>query len=173
MILPLCMLRGLKIRLSQKLGLTLIFSIAIVTIALEILRTAKSVIILKGLDSVWSSTYVNSILFAVLEISLTVVISCLPVYNSFFSHQRRNSAVRDSHTWNSNETGESRLFQSRYKQSGSVSSDTNASATRYTTDTTSRGVLEHYPLDLPKNLPEKGLVPTVTTTMWNTNAGSV
>lgn len=88
MALPLGVLHGLKLRLPQKLGLAFVFSIAIVIVALDILRTVEAI------DN-------NQNLYTILEINFTVIISCLPVYRSLLSkiNQRRSSG------WSSRKSG--------------------------------------------------------------------
>ena len=72
MALPLWMLKGLQIHKFQKLGLAFIFSLAIVCVALDILRTAEA------LAS-------NQALYTVLEINFVVIVSCLPTYRALLN----------------------------------------------------------------------------------------
>ena len=66
MALPINMLRKLPIRKTQKLGLVLVFSVCILTIALELFRFIKNLL---GDDSS------NNILYAIINANLTIVIS--------------------------------------------------------------------------------------------------
>ena len=72
MALPLWMLKDLKMRLPQKLGLAFIFCFAFVVIALDILRTVEAI----GL---------NQALFTILETNFAVIICCLPTYRALLN----------------------------------------------------------------------------------------
>ncbi|MCJ1475159.1 hypothetical protein MMC13_003819 [Lambiella insularis] len=72
MALPLWMLKGLKLRIPQKIGLAFVFSFGLVIVALDILRTVEAVI---G----------NQILYTLLEANFSVIISCLPTFRSILS----------------------------------------------------------------------------------------
>ncbi|MCJ1310150.1 hypothetical protein MMC25_003811 [Agyrium rufum] len=90
MALPLSMLHRIRVQPMQRLGLIMIFGIALVTVALEILRTVESVQILHNSNETIEGTkYASSILFAILEISFSVIISCLPVYRALFTYEKR------------------------------------------------------------------------------------
>lgn len=65
--LPLWMLKDLKVQKYQKVGLAFIFSLATVCVVLDIVRTAEA------LAS-------NQALYTILEINFVVIISCLPTY---------------------------------------------------------------------------------------------
>lgn len=92
MALPLWMLRELKIGVSQKLGLALIFSFAIVCVALDIVRVVEAL-------------SQNQALYTIIEINLVVVISCLPTYRTLLSIRQRNKSSRQSYPWRSLEQG--------------------------------------------------------------------
>lgn len=91
MALPFWMIRDLKISMSQKLGLAFIFSVAIVCVALDIVRVVEAV-------------SQNQALYTVIEINLVVVISCLPTYRTLLSIGQRNKSLQ-SHPWRSLEQG--------------------------------------------------------------------
>ena len=73
------MLKDLKVQTYQKMGLAFIFSLAIVTIVLDIVRTVEA------LAS-------NQALYTILEINFAVIISCLPTYRALLNigQQRRS-----------------------------------------------------------------------------------
>ena len=148
------MLPRLNLRLLQKLGLALIFSIAIVTVALEILRTVESIQILTGAKSVQSSTYATSLLYPAVEISCTVIISCIPAYGSLVGYRRRRKESRYTDRSNSDTIGGGRrLISDATKQSGSISSLHDNAFAKYATSPlsgTTRGVYEHYPDTSPE-----------------------
>lgn len=75
MALPLWMLKDLKIHLRHKVALAFIFSLALVCIILDILRTVQA---LRSQQA----------LYTVLEINLNVIISCLPTYRALLSVQQ-------------------------------------------------------------------------------------
>lgn len=80
------MLKGLKLRFPQKLGLTFVFSFGLVIVAMDILRTVEAVV---G----------NQILYTLLEINFSVMISCLPTFRSIVNIQ---AARRGSRSGGSN-----------------------------------------------------------------------
>ncbi|MCJ1477740.1 hypothetical protein MMC13_006413 [Lambiella insularis] len=67
MALPLWMIKDLKMRIGQKLGLVFVFSFALVEIVLDILRTVEAIDL-------------NQALFTILETNFAVIICCLPTY---------------------------------------------------------------------------------------------
>ena len=85
MVLPLSMLFRIQISARQKIGLALIFSIAIVTIALDIVRTVESI-------SGGAFGYIS--LYCILETTLTVIISSLPVYRGLVSYVQKRKYDR-------------------------------------------------------------------------------
>lgn len=87
MALPLWMVRDLKIRLSQKLGLAFMFSFAIVCVVLDIVRVVEAV-------------FQNQALYTIIEINLVVVISCLPTYRTLLVIGQRDRS-RQSYPWRS------------------------------------------------------------------------
>ena len=82
MALPLVMIARIQTRLSQKLGLAVVFSVAIVAVVLDILRTVKT---LKG------GAFSYSILYSVIESAFTVIVSCLPAYRVMLGLKGRTS----------------------------------------------------------------------------------
>lgn len=69
------MLKGLHLRLAQKLGLALVFSFALVVVALDILRTVEAI-------------YLNQAIFTILETNFAVIICCLPSYRIMLNIKR-------------------------------------------------------------------------------------
>ena len=84
MALPISMLRRLQIRRSQKVGLVAIFSIAFVIIAFDLLRTVKSI---NG------GGFSESTLYGILEMTVAVMISCLPTYRALLRADRKKTQV--------------------------------------------------------------------------------
>lgn len=79
MALPLWMLKDLKIRSRQKIGLAFIFSLATFIVALDILRTVQAA---AGKQA----------LYTILEINFAVIVSCLPTYRALLAiGQKRTS----------------------------------------------------------------------------------
>lgn len=87
MALPFWMIRDLKIRMSQKLGLAFIFSFAIVCVALDIVRVVEAV-------------SQNQALYTIIEINLVVIISCLPTYRTLLGIGQRDRS-QQSYPWRS------------------------------------------------------------------------
>ena len=83
MALPLWMLKDLKIKARQKIGLAFIFSLATFIVALDILRTVEA-----ASD--------NQALFTVLEINFAVIVSCLPTYRALLAIGQKRSTNRPS-----------------------------------------------------------------------------
>ena len=83
MMLPLWMLRELKVGRPQKIGLAFIFSLATVCVALDIVRTTEA------LAS-------NQALFTILEINFVVIVSCLPTYRTLFTLKQRRARSKAS-----------------------------------------------------------------------------
>ena len=81
------MLRDLKISTPKKLGLALIFSFAIVCIALDIVRVVEAI-------------SENQALYTIIEINLVVVISCLPTYRTLLGVRKRKQS-RQIYSWRS------------------------------------------------------------------------
>ncbi|KAI9666543.1 MAG: hypothetical protein M1821_004479 [Bathelium mastoideum] len=74
------MLRKLQMRLFQKIGLGIIFCVAFVTIAMDILRTYKSY---------GGGAFSDSFLYSILEADLAVTVACIPTYRAFFGMKRK------------------------------------------------------------------------------------
>ena len=85
------MLTDLKVTMSQKLGLAIIFSFAFVCIALDIVRVVEAV-------------SQNQALYTVIEINLVVVMSCLPTYRTLLTIRKQHTS-RQTHPWRSLEQG--------------------------------------------------------------------
>lgn len=94
MALPLWMIKDLKIDRTQKIGLGLIFSVALFCVALDIVRTIEAVA-------------QHQALYTIIEINLVVIISCLPVYRSLLNKFQRHRSTRPkgSSAWRSLEDG--------------------------------------------------------------------
>ena len=72
MALPLWQLKQLRVKLSQKIALAFVFSVAMICVILDIVRTVEAI------DS-------NQALYTVLEINFVVIVSCLPTYRALLS----------------------------------------------------------------------------------------
>jgi len=70
------MLRKLRIRKTQKYGLLLVFSVCLLTIALELFRFVRNIT---------GDQTTNNILYAVINANLTIIISCTPAYRSLWT----------------------------------------------------------------------------------------
>ena len=83
--LPLYMLKQLqKIPRAQKIGLASLFSIATIVIIFDILRAVYALGVgVVALDSVWD----------VLEPSIAVMVSALPIYRALFTTARKRDAT--------------------------------------------------------------------------------
>ena len=86
------MLKDLKISISQKVGLAFIFSLAIVCVALDIVRVIEAV-------------KLNQALYTIIEINFVVIISCLPTYRALLGigQRRKSSRPSTSYPWRSRE----------------------------------------------------------------------
>ena len=82
MILPLWMLRTLKVRTGQKLGLALIFSIGIVVVVLDIVRTVKSLA---------ATDFTEVAAYDIAEVTASIIVSALPTYQALSHADRRPS----------------------------------------------------------------------------------
>ena len=93
------MLKGLKMKLSQKLGLIFVFSFALLIVTLDILRTV---------EAIWG----NQILYTILEINFAVIISCLPTFRSILNMNQARKSGRSG-------AGSSRHFSNWSRSKGS------------------------------------------------------
>ena len=80
------MLRRLQIELVQKLGLGIIFSVVLVTIALDILRTYETYA--GGAFGVFPS----DALCTLLEVGFAVIVGCVPTYRALFGMKKRKTS---------------------------------------------------------------------------------
>lgn len=87
MVLPGYIIRKLQMTLSKKLGLVAVFSVALVTVAFDILRTVKS------LDQ---GAFSASSLYTSLEVTFAIIASCLPVYRAMLRTARKTKASDDA-----------------------------------------------------------------------------
>ncbi|KAL8797266.1 MAG: hypothetical protein Q9195_000419, partial [Heterodermia aff. obscurata] len=85
MALPWWMIKDLKIDRFQKIGLALLFSVAIVCVVMDIVRTIEAVA-------------EHQALYTIIEINLVVIISCLPTYRALLAIFRRRKSRRASGT---------------------------------------------------------------------------
>ena len=81
MALPLWMLKDLQIRIGQKIGLTLLFLVATISIVFDILRTFY--------DIYGGLIRLEVIIWDVWEPIVAVMISALPTYRALFKDHRR------------------------------------------------------------------------------------
>ena len=110
MALPWWMIKDLKVNRVQKFALALLFSVAIVCVAMDIVRTIEAVA-------------EHQALYTILEINLVVIISCLPTYRALLNVFQRHRSRRPSGSsyWKSLEDkGPSKSGQSRSHQSESL-----------------------------------------------------
>lgn len=80
MILPSAMLYQLQMRATQKLGLVLVFALALITVAFDIYRTYESVV---------GVLYTSPALYTALEVGFSVIVACLPVYRGLIGIERK------------------------------------------------------------------------------------
>ena len=80
MALPLWMLRTLHMRTSHKIGLAWIFSLGIIIIILDILRTV---------ESIGSSPFSEVAVYDIVENSMALIVSSISTYRSFWTNHRR------------------------------------------------------------------------------------
>ncbi|KAI4100418.1 MAG: hypothetical protein LQ339_005479 [Xanthoria mediterranea] len=93
LILPLFMIYGLQLRTSQKVVLTLIFSLGLLVAIVDILRTV---------ESLQSGTFSGVALWSSLEVTIAVTVASLPLYRVLITRKGRRSLL-------------SRLSMERYK----------------------------------------------------------
>ena len=84
MALPLWKLYQLQMKRGPKIGLGVVFCIAFVTVALEILRTVESVQILQQGIPGSTPQYAQVTVYATVEICLNAWIASVPVYKPLF-----------------------------------------------------------------------------------------
>ncbi|KAL8872274.1 MAG: hypothetical protein Q9174_002070 [Haloplaca sp. 1 TL-2023] len=88
MALPWYVIRRVQISRAKKLGLVAIFSVVLITIACDILRTIKSI------DQ---GAFSDSALYTFLEVTLAVIVSTLPTYRVLLrSKSRKNIPAHHS-----------------------------------------------------------------------------
>lgn len=92
MALPLWVLSQLQMGIRQKIGLGLIFCVALFCVALDILRTAEA------LEQ-------NQSLYTVLEVNFTVIVFCLPAYRRLFT-DKKMQFWRTSNSKSQSQSGE-------------------------------------------------------------------
>ena len=72
MALPLWQLKELHVKLRQKIALAFVFSVALICVILDIVRTVEAI-------------HSNQALYTVLEINFVVIVSCFPTYRALLS----------------------------------------------------------------------------------------
>ena len=92
MMLPLWMLKGLQITTGKRLGLVVIFSIGVVVIILDVCRLAL------GIGGGVKQQASN---FDVLEPTVAVIVSALPVYRALLPSTGRSSRRKARHQYTS------------------------------------------------------------------------
>ena len=107
MAFPLYVLKALKMRMSQKIGLASVFCLAILVVVFDILRTIFSVISARG-GAVGASTA----LWDILEITIAVIVSCLPIYRTIFTQRKRRQQGKSNGTYSDIE-GQQRLVKTQ------------------------------------------------------------
>ena len=90
MAFPLYVLKGLQMQISQKLGLATVFCLAILIVIFDILRTIFSAKSARG-GAVGASTA----LWDILEITIAVMVSCLPTYRTIFTQRKQKNTKKD------------------------------------------------------------------------------
>ena len=90
MALPWWMIKDLKIDRFQKIGLALLFSVAIVCVAMDIVRTVEAVA-------------QHQALYTIIEINLVVIVSCLPTYRALLTifHRQSSRQASGASAWRS------------------------------------------------------------------------
>ena len=84
MAFPLYVVKGLQMKFSQKMGLASVFCVAILVVIFDILRTVFSAKSARG-GAVGASTS----MWDILEITIAVIVSCLPIYRTIFTQKKR------------------------------------------------------------------------------------
>ena len=90
MLLPIWMLKALQMQSKQKYGLATLFSMAIIIVIFEIIRTAYTIRLYS--EPRPEPTYRVSV-YTLMEAELAVIISALISYRPLFSTQRKRNAV--------------------------------------------------------------------------------
>ena len=100
MAFPLYVLKGLQMQTGQKLGLASVFCLAILVVIFDILRTVFSAKSARG-GAVRASTALSDIL----EITIAVIVSCLPTYRTILTQKQKKKQRKTNGTY-SNITGQ-------------------------------------------------------------------
>lgn len=87
MTLPWYIIRRIQISTAKKIGIGAIFSVVLITIACDILRTIKS------FDQ---GAFSDSSLYTFLEVTLAVIVSCMPVYRALFRVSKNKGANKNT-----------------------------------------------------------------------------
>ena len=133
MFLPLYVICRVQISLAQKLGVASIFSIVLLTIALDILRT---------IGSLPEGIYSHSIMYTILEVTLAVMVSCLPTYRGLFVVKRRMKSVRSGRMTTSHTKHAADGPEGNSNMAGKTKTDRTQA-----TLLTARGLFKAYPLE--------------------------
>ncbi|KAI4148860.1 MAG: hypothetical protein LQ340_004908 [Diploschistes diacapsis] len=107
MALPFWMLRELKVRTKQKVGLAILFSIALFTVALDIVRTVEAI---AGKQD----------LYTILELNFNVIVSCLPSYRALLKINQRKATKKKYRGPSAGYSGDSYGGPSRRGRKGSI-----------------------------------------------------
>ena len=108
MAFPLYVVKGLQMRFSQKMGLASIFCLAILVVIFDILRTVFSAKSARG-GAVGASTA----LWDILEITVAVMVSCLPTYRTIFTQRKRRKQQKINGTYRTITGQEQRLVKTQ------------------------------------------------------------
>lgn len=108
MAFPLYVLKGLQMQISQKLGLASVFCLAILVVIFDILRTVFSAKSARG-GAVGASTA----LWDILEITIAVIISCLPTYRTILTQKKQRKQRRTNRTYSIITSPEQRLVKTQ------------------------------------------------------------
>ena len=126
MAFPLYVLKGLQMQTRQKWGLASVFCLAILVVIFDILRTVFSAKSARG-GAVGASTA----LWDILEITIAVIVSCLPAYRTILTQRKQRKQRKTNGTY-SNITGqEQRLVKAQPSlELANVENATNVDETR-------------------------------------------
>lgn len=87
MTLPWYIIRKIQISTAKKVGIGAVFSVVLIIIACDILRTVKS------FDQ---GAFSDSALYSFLEVTLAVIVSCLPIYRALFRASKKGGASKNA-----------------------------------------------------------------------------
>ena len=108
MAFPLYVLKGLQMQISQNLGLASVFCLAILVVIFDILRTVFSAKSARG-GAVGASTA----LWDILEITIAVIVSCLPTYRAILTRKKSRKQRKNNGTYSYITGQEQRLVRTQ------------------------------------------------------------